>query len=162
MQEGFTHKERIVAGRFGLSRNQIRLARQGHLKKGVHWIIGAGRCVMLNDEGLKILSELGDLPPVSSKEPVDLSEKKVAPRDDGALQRGDYVSLKVYRTYPTHNRQYIEAYPAGLEPTRENIWRVKIHPAACEMFTKNMEFEALFVRERFCECRRKPRKKGRW
>ena len=161
----FTHWESKVAGRLGLSRDNMRRMRSELLTEGADFITQSNRICLTAAAVEKIAAALRvPAPPVELTEanpaPVAVVEKTIA---DAAIGT---VRLCVWRQ--TKNPHIIEAFHPEKDPShRSNIVRVIVKKAANFIRVggdgKPMTLPARHVRADLYEllgaC---PRRKGRW
>jgi len=162
--------ERVVAGRLGLSRNEVRRYRDRYFKLGVDWDTGKARTILLSPHAVYRLEAF-----IANGRPSqEAPPEKSAPGPPGAMCdpseeeiergpcRGQEVEL-VASGIPCINRSIVIAYLADADPKkpREQI-RVRVPAAFHGHFTQGMTFPAVWVGPRFAETRGRPRMKGRW
>lgn len=169
----FTEWQHLVAGRLGISEDELRQHRDRLLTKGVHWDKPGTRCyfskeaVTLVQEALRISAltpsvEVFD----AGGDGFAVELKKGA---DGLLARESalsdaVVTLKVWRAFPfIRNERLLEAYLPGTDPkNRANLLRVQV--ASNRNFIAGMEIPARLVKapDFYALARRVPRSRGRW
>lgn len=117
----FTFRADKLIGELGISRAQLHLRMEAHLRRGVHWeVVNKHRA--LSPEGAALLRSAPETPPAAPAEPRPVRGLLTAPLQPGEFN-GELIAWKA----PLKNARLLIAYLKGTDPNNPmNLVNVRV------------------------------------